>query len=99
MFASGLRGETLDYSTDLLRLRDMSDGERADDHGSIAKELPEQRLVDLDGVDRLQADRLRTPAKGAVDDVDLVRSDHEACALPRPDGSQKQGCGRGRQER
>jgi hypothetical protein len=48
-----LGGKPLDQAADLLRRRHVPDGERADDDGSVAEQLPEQRLIDLDRVDGL----------------------------------------------
>jgi len=77
---------------------DVADLERTDEHRSVAEELAEERLVDLDGLDRLQAHGLRAAVERAVQQVDLLGRHDEVRTLPLPDRAQREERARGDQD-
>ena len=56
----------------------------ARDERAVAGKPSQQRLVEPDRTHPREPDRGGTPPKRAVDDVELVRGDHDVCALPLP---------------
>ena len=75
------------------------DLERPDEDRSVAEELTDQRLVDLDGVDRLQPHGLRAAVERSVQEVDLLGRHDEVRALPLPDRPQREERAGGDQDR
>jgi hypothetical protein len=77
--------ERVDQRVDPARVRHVRDLERADSKRAIAEEASEQRLLELEGVDRLQVDRGGAPSSDVpVEHEYLFRRDGEDGAIPQP---------------
>src|SRR6476661_8313362 len=84
------RGQPLDQVAEVARVGDVPDRERPDEDGSVPEELAEERLVYLYGLDLLQVHGLGAAVDRTVQQVELVDRHDEVCALPLPDGAERE---------
>src|SRR5262245_27005412 len=87
--------EAIDQVAHVARVRDVADLERPDEDRSVAEQLADERLVDLDGLDLLEVHGLGAPVERAVQEVDLLLGHDEVRPLPLPDGPKREERARG----
>src|SRR5262245_16496901 len=87
--------EALDQVAHVVRVRDVADLEWPDEDRSVAEELADERLVDLDRLDLPEVHGLGAPVERAVQEIDLLLRHDEVRPLPLPDGPEREEGARG----